>query len=113
MAQLPKLGAIIALFNSYNFCLLCTIIINNVVLFTHGIYRLDQQENGYRFFYEFDQLQRLPIGPILEDIWIPNNLADNQAYLKREIALPRTAEDDHTGNINAELIFNYLTIIHF
>jgi hypothetical protein len=48
--------------------------------------------------------ERLPAGPIPEDIWIPNISADVQAYLKR-IALPRTAEDYPIGNINAKSIF--------
>jgi hypothetical protein len=55
-------------------------------------------------FNEVDQLQCLPTDkPIPEDITIPNNSADVQAYLKR-IALPRNAEDDYIGNINAKFI---------
>ena len=54
-------------------------------------------------FYAVVQLQCLPARPIPEDIWIPNNSAYAQAYLKK-IAHARTAEDDHIGNIYAKFV---------
>ena len=53
--------------------------------------------------YVADHLPRLSSRPIPEDKSIPNSSPNVKAYLKR-IALPRTAEDDHTGNINAKII---------
>ena len=51
-----------------------------------------------KVFYEVDDLQRLPAGPIPEEIWIPSTSQDVQAYLKK-IAHPTTMDDEHRGKL--------------
>jgi hypothetical protein len=53
-----------------------------------------------KFFDEVDVLQRLQAGPIPEEIWIPLSSQDVQAYFKN-IALPKTADDEHRGKLIA------------
>jgi hypothetical protein len=54
-----------------------------------------------KFFDEVDVLQRLQAGPIPEEIWIPLSSQDVHAYFKN-IALPKTADDEHRGNLIAK-----------
>ena len=58
-----------------------------------------KEKNVEVFFDEVDVLQRLQAGPIPEEIWIPNSSQDEvQAYFKN-IALPKTASDEHQGKL--------------
>jgi hypothetical protein len=56
-----------------------------------------------KFFDEVDVLQRLQAGPIPEEIWILLSSQDVQAYFKN-IALPKTADDEHRGKLIAKKI---------
>ena len=69
----------------------------------HCYCRSDQREKWLKFFDEVDVLQRLQAGPIPEEIWIPLSSQDVQAYFKN-IALPKTADDEHRGNLIAKKI---------
>ena len=66
----------------------------------HCYCRSDQREKWLKFFDEVDVLQRLQAGPIPEKIWIPLSSQDVQAYFKN-IALPKTADDEHRGKLIA------------
>jgi hypothetical protein len=57
-----------------------------------------------KFFDEVDALQRLQAGPIPEETWIPLSSQEVQAYFKN-IALPKTADDEHRGKLMAQKYF--------